>query len=275
MKKKKFYIFGLMVIFFGVLYFSFKNIDTSVQTNVNYQKDSDYDGLTDKSEKDLYHTDPLKADTDGDGFLDSSEILIKSDPLNSLDPGANTNISAVVDNSISIPWFITRTAGIVAYILMFLIVMLGAGMTTSYIYRYINPVKAWLIHKYLSLAMGIVLLTHVVALIFDKFINFSLQDIFIPFHSNYKSLFLSLGILGFYILLIIIFSSLWFRLRYKKAWRFIHYFVYALFIFSLVHGLFIGTDSSTLTMRIIYYFTGFIFLDLLIYRFIIYLFKTK
>ena len=167
-----------------------------------------------------------------------------------------------------IPWYIVRASGITAYTLMFLIVVLGMGMTTGYIYSYLNPVKAWLIHKYLSLALGLTLLTHIFSLLFDKFINLSLKEILVPFASNFKTLFLSLGIFGFYILLVIIFTSLWFRLKYKKAWRSIHYFTYALFILSLAHGFFMGTDSSTILMQIIYLVTGLIFLLLLIYRFI-------
>lgn len=171
--------------------------------------------------------------------------------------------------------YIARSAGIVSYILMFLVIVLGAGMTTSYIYKYINPTKAWIMHKYLSLALVLSLLTHITALIFDKFINFSLLDIFIPFYSDYKPLFLSLGILGLYLLLIIIISSLWFRLKYHKTWRFIHYFTYVLFISSLVHGYYIGSDSGTLVMKIIYALTAIIFSILFIYRFTIYLLKNK
>ena len=172
-------------------------------------------------------------------------------------------------SSVSLAWYIARAAGITAYILMFLVVVLGIGMTTGYIYNYINPVKSWLIHKYLSLALGVSLLTHIFSLLFDNFMNFNLSDILIPFASNYKPLFLSLGIFGFYLLLIIIFSSLWFRLKYKRTWRGIHYTVYALFVFSLIHGLYTGSDSQTSWMQIIYISTGLIFLGLLIYRFIV------
>ena len=175
----------------------------------------------------------------------------------------------------SIPWFITRSAGITSYILMFLIVFLGTGMTTGYIYSYINPVKAWMIHKYLSLALGVTLLTHMFSLLFDKFSGLGLKDILIPFAANYNSFYLSLGIFGFYILLVIIFTSLWFRLKYKRTWRSIHYFVYALFVFSLIHGFFMGSDSSTLLMRIIYTVTGATFLSLLFYRFIFLTIKNK
>ena len=37
--------------------------------------DSDYDGLTDKEEIEVYHTDPLKASTSGDLYSDSYKVL--------------------------------------------------------------------------------------------------------------------------------------------------------------------------------------------------------
>jgi predicted ferric reductase len=169
----------------------------------------------------------------------------------------------------SLPWYITRAAGLSAYVLMFLIVVLGVGMTTGYIYKFINPVKAWLTHKYLSLALGLLILTHMTALLFDNFVNLGLKDILIPFYSSFSPLFLSLGILGFYILLVVIFTSIWFRLKYKRTWRNVHYFVYGLFAFSLVHGFFMGTDSRALIMQAVYISTSLIFLLILIYRFII------
>ena len=42
--------------------------------------DSDKDGLTDVEEKTVYHTDPNKTDTDGDGYLDGQEVKNLYDP---------------------------------------------------------------------------------------------------------------------------------------------------------------------------------------------------
>lgn len=43
--------------------------------------DPDSDGLSSDSERNLYRTDPRKADTDGDGYSDSAEIASGHDPL--------------------------------------------------------------------------------------------------------------------------------------------------------------------------------------------------
>ena len=44
-------------------------------------KDSDADGITDDAEVNVYHTDPYKFDTDGDGVGDGIEVLDGTDPL--------------------------------------------------------------------------------------------------------------------------------------------------------------------------------------------------
>jgi hypothetical protein len=47
----------------------------SERTALKAETDSDKDGITDYDELALYNTDPYIADTDGDGFVDGSEIL--------------------------------------------------------------------------------------------------------------------------------------------------------------------------------------------------------
>lgn len=164
------------------------------------------------------------------------------------------------------PWYVARAAGISAYLLLFLVVTIGTGLTTNYTYRFINPIKAWIIHKYLSIALGITLLTHVISLLFDSYINLKLLDLLIPFYSRYNSNYIGLGIFSFYLLLIIVFSSLFFRLKNPRIWRIIHYFTYPIFILSCLHGILIGSDTKTITMKLVYWFTGSIFLILMVYR---------
>ena len=70
-------------------------------------QDSDMDGLSDYSEIYLYHTNPYKEDSDGDGIFDKQEIVAGSDPncpagtqCSQTVPGSETvSESASVDNT--------------------------------------------------------------------------------------------------------------------------------------------------------------------------------
>ncbi len=261
-------IIFLVFLFATSVYLAQPMVKQAQAQIINSAKDSDYDGLSDQVEINTYQTDPNKADTDGDGYLDSAEVINGTNPLVFDLTSAPNNAVNQPDILSSLPWYVARAAGISTYILMFLVVFLGTGMTTSFAYKYVNPVQAWVIHKYLGMALGISLLIHILSLSFDKFINFSWGEILIPFFSNYKPLYLNFGIFSLYILLIVLFTSLIIRLKFHKTWRGIHYAVYPLFIFSFIHGFFIGSDSGTLIMRWVYGMTGAAFLLLLLYRFI-------
>lgn len=169
-----------------------------------------------------------------------------------------------------VPWYVSRASAIAAYILMFLVIVWGMGMTTGFTYRVTNPVMAWSVHKYMSVSLGVLVLVHMFSLLFDDFIGFGFAEILVPYAADFKPFYLALGIVGFYILGAVMFTSLVIRERMPRFWHGVHYLVYPLFVMSLAHGLFLGTDSSTLAMQAVYWVTGTVFTLLLIYRFFIY-----
>ena len=206
-------------------------------------------------------------------FVQGPNNTIIQIPNSAIPGGAQTLTGGGAVKPSSVPWYISRAAAIVAYLLMFFIIVWGAGMTTGYTYKLTNPVNAWGIHKYMSISLGVAILVHMISLLLDKFVNFKISDILIPYHSSYRPFYLSLGIISFYILSAVILTSLLIRIKTPKFWRGVHYLVYPLFVISLIHGVKMGTDSSTLSMQIVYWATGVIFVGLISYRFIVYLFK--
>ena len=207
-------------------------------------------------------------------IVSSTSIHITGEQLSS---GVLTDIfgSGIVIKQENIPWFISRASAIAAYLLMYLIIVWGAGMTTSWLYRIFDPTAAWAIHKFLGIAMTVLVFIHGGSLLFDKFIKFGLWDVLIPFGSRFKPLYVGFGIIGFYVILAIMISSMFFKNKSERVWHFIHYSSYPLFVAILIHGIFTGTDTKTSIMQNIYWFTGITFLLIIFYRFVVYLMRPK
>lgn len=91
----------------------------SVQAAV---KDSDADGLTDQAETDTYHTDPHNADTDGDNFSDTDEVLAHSNPLEA--QSIPKRALSETENETPLPWNIVwiSSLGGLALIVLYTVV---------------------------------------------------------------------------------------------------------------------------------------------------------
>jgi sulfoxide reductase heme-binding subunit YedZ len=97
---------------------------------------------------------------------------------------------------------------------------------------------------------------HVGALLFDKFMNLSLVNILIPFTSPYQPLFVALGIGGFYLLLLVLLTSLYNITTHPKFWRTIHFFGIVMFGLIFLHGILIGTDIKLDWVKALYWLTA-------------------
>ncbi len=162
--------------------------------------------------------------------------------------------------STSWPWYIIRAAGFIAAGLLVLLMLSGIGQATGIIYRFIEPIKLWAIHKALGIALAASIAVHVGFLLIDHFVPFSLVQILVPFDSHYNNgvklwglslggLAVSLGILAMYGVIIIVLSSLnWIDTK-KKTWRTLHYISYAVAFFIFLHALYVGSDLKYGTFR--------------------------
>lgn len=238
-------------------------------------RDSDFDGLTDQGEMQEFLTDPFNPDTDGDGYLDGAEILSGSDPLNSRSPqtgSADAVISlAEADATSGVtggkwPWIIARVSGLVAYVLLFLIMLLGEAVKTGLTYRFMSPTTVWAVHKYFGIALSFVVLAHIVSLLFDDFLNFTLVELLVPMVSHFSPVLVSLGIIGLYLFAAIAVSSLWYLDKFPRFWRLLHYMGYPTFVLLFLHGVLIGTDTKLLLVQIMYWVTAGILSAFTIYR---------
>lgn len=167
------------------------------------------------------------------------------------------------------PWYAVRAAGFIASGLLFLLMVSGIGQVTGLTYRFIEPLKAWALHKALAFALAASILVHILFLLIDKFLPFNLVQVLVPFASNYTNgvpflgmalggFAVGLGILAMYGVAVLIASSLGWIDTKKGAWRVLHYISYAVVVFVFVHALTTGSDLKYGTFRAAWMFAGFI-----------------
>lgn len=167
------------------------------------------------------------------------------------------------------PWYVIRGAGFVAAGLLILLMLSGIGQVTGIIYRIVDPIKAWAIHKALAYALCASIAIHAGFLLIDKYVRFSLTQILVPFASHYNNgtklggiplgaLAVTLGITAMYGVAIVVASSLGWIDTKKKAWRKLHYISYAVFLLVFLHALYIGSDLKYGTFREAWIAAGFI-----------------
>lgn len=168
-------------------------------------------------------------------------------------------------------WYVVRGAGFVAAGLLILLMLSGIGQVTGLTYRFLEPIKAWAFHKTLALALCGAIFIHVLFLLLDHYVPFSIPQVLIPFLSNYSnhstlfgiglaSIGIASGILAMYGVVIIVLSSLgWIDSR-PKTWRWLHYISYFVVLAAFVHALAVGSDLRYGTFRMIWIGVAFLLL---------------
>ena len=104
------------------------------------------------------------------------------------------------------------------------------------------------------------------SLLFDSFINLRVVDLLIPFVSPYKPIFLALGIFGFYLLLLVLATSLYTMTSHAKFWRSVHFFAFPMYILIFLHSYLVGTDTKEWWMQIIYWGSAAVVGGAILYR---------
>lgn len=168
-------------------------------------------------------------------------------------------------------WYIVRAAGFVAAGLLILLMLSGIGQVTGLTYRFLEPIKAWAVHKALALSLCGAVFIHVLFLLLDHYISFSIPQVLIPFlssYSNHSTLFgiglagigVASGILATYGIVVIVLSSLGWIDTKPKTWRLLHYLSYFVILAAFVHALAVGSDLRYGTFRMAWLGIAFILL---------------
>jgi predicted ferric reductase len=169
-------------------------------------------------------------------------------------------------SSVQALWYVTRAAGLLSYLLVWLSTVWGLAVSNKIFDPVLHRAFTYDFHQFISLlAIGFIML-HIVVLLADQYLPFSVAQILVPFAAPYRPLWVGIGTIGFYLVLLV---SVTFYLRKhigQKTFRTIHLLSYLAFVAAALHGLLSGTDSPLISVRVMYFSTVLAVVFLTVYR---------
>lgn len=152
-----------------------------------------------------------------------------------------------------IDWYAARAAGVVAYVLLSIVVMLGLTMAGRVRLARWPRFAVEDVHRAGGILVGAFVTLHVVAIAIDAYLPFPLTSLLVPGVGRYRPLWVAFGIVASELLLAIAVTNHYRdRLVRYAVWRRIHYLNFAVWLATTVHGLGSGTDRNAAWFLAIY-----------------------
>jgi DMSO/TMAO reductase YedYZ heme-binding membrane subunit len=145
----------------------------------------------------------------------------------------------------SVEWLVIRGSGVAAFALLSAASIWGLLVSSKLLGRVVKAKPLTWFHESLGVGALLATLVHIVVLSVHDFLDFTWLEILVPGASDWRPAAITLGIAAFYGLVVVT-TSFYFRQRIgQKRWRVIHFASFGVFVSSLVHGIWAGTDTSS------------------------------
>ncbi len=191
-------------------------------------------------------------------------LLLVSFLLPTILPGLAASLSGAAPKAF---WYLSRATAISSYFILWVSMLLGLTMTSQLAAKGTTRAAIFEIHKFTSLMGLFFALFHAFILIGDQFLHLGVLNVLIPFASStYRTVWVGLGQVAFYLWAIVVLSFYMRSQITKKVWRLIHFASFATFLLALTHGITSGTDAGLFSMQGFYWISGGILIFLIIYR---------
>lgn len=142
-------------------------------------------------------------------------------------------------------WYMTRSSGIVAWLMLTATVIWGILVSTKAFPNQRRPLWLLAMHRWLSGLMLMFLAIHIAALVADNYVAFGWADVTVPYASDWKPGAVALGVIGMWLLIAVQITSLVMNRLPRRFWRVVHLFSYVAFWLTAMHSAYAGTDRST------------------------------
>ncbi len=144
-----------------------------------------------------------------------------------------------------VDWYAARGAGILAYVVLSFVVVLGTTMAGKKTFKRWPKFALEDVHRFAGLLVGTFVSIHVVAVAVDSYLPFSLTSLVVPLTSVYRPLWIALGVVAAELLLALAITNHYRRSLPYSFWRKAHYVNFVVWTAATLHGLGSGTDRSS------------------------------
>lgn len=167
-------------------------------------------------------------------------------------------------------WYLSRASAFVAFTLLWISMALGLSISGKVARVWPGGPVAFDLHQYTSLLGLLFAVFHAAILLGDRYSNYTVAQLAVPFASTpYRPVWVGLGQIAIYLLLLVWFSATVKHKLARRWWRRLHYVSFAVFVLALMHGVFSGTDGGALWVRALYWSAAASVLFLTIYRMLV------
>lgn len=149
-------------------------------------------------------------------------------------------------------WYLSRSAGLVAYLLLWGSVAWGLLLSSKMGQGRLRAPMLLDAHQFLSnVAIGFAAF-HGLVLMGDRYLSFPLAAVMMPFAGTYKPALVAAGQVALWLSLLLSLSFTFRRRLGQRLWRILHYASFVAFWAAFVHSILIGSDSGLLAIQVMY-----------------------
>ncbi len=168
-------------------------------------------------------------------------------------------------DTVQLWWYVTRASGIIAYLLLWFSMVLGLAVSSKFLDRLLHRVFTYDFHQFISLLSIAFVVLHVAVLLLDRYLPYSIWQILVPFISPYRPFWVGVGVIGFYLMLLV---TVTFYIRKRigmRLFRIIHVLSLVGYLGATLHGIYSGTDSPLPAMQLLYKGTALVVIFLTVF----------
>jgi sulfoxide reductase heme-binding subunit YedZ len=170
------------------------------------------------------------------------------------------------DLATRLPWYLSRAAGVTAYLLLTATTLFGLAQSTGLLDRWPGRPVVFALHEYLSWLMLAALGLHLGGLLVDSYLPFGAAAVLIPFAAPYRPGAVALGVIALYLTLVIT-GSFYVRAWIgQRVWRALHMASFVLYALATAHGILAGSSTGQPWMQWLYLISAGSVLTLVAYQ---------